>query len=105
MNFPYAEAFLALFLAYMVYSAWAGIDPRYPIGAALALLVATAIVDALGDVATANTLAEYVFFLLGGGVILLLIDHVRESRAGRSAPDSAQTTASQRVTSDSPEER
>lgn|GEM_PF-1512056 len=80
MSFPFVEAFLALLAAYMGYSVWAGLDPRYPIGAALVLLVATAAVDALGSTAAANTLAEYVFFLLGAGVLLLLVDHVRESR-------------------------
>ena len=78
MAFPYTEVFLALLLAYMVYSVWARLDARYPIAAALVLLVATAIVDAAGSLASANTLAEYVFFLLGAGVVLLLIEHVRE---------------------------
>ena len=80
MSFPYLEVFLALLLVYMAYSVWADLDARYPIAAALALLVITAIVDALGNVAAANTLAEYVFFLLGAGVLLLLIDHIRASR-------------------------
>lgn len=77
--FPYTEVFLGLLLAYMVYSVWARMDARYPIAAALALLVVTAVVDALGDYASANTLAEFVFFLLGAGVVLLLIEHVREN--------------------------
>jgi len=81
MSFPYVSAFLILLLAYMIYSEWARLDSRYPIAAALALLVATAIVDAAGAVAAANTLAEYVFFLLAGGVVLLLVDHMREGRA------------------------
>lgn len=78
--FPYLVVFVGLLLVYMGYSVWAGLDARYPIAAALVLLVATAVVDALGNTATANTLAEYVFFLLGAGVVLLLIDHVREGR-------------------------
>lgn len=86
MSFPYVESFLALLVAYMGYSVWAGLDARYPIAAALALLVATAIVDASGNTAAANTLAEYVFFLLGAGVVLLLIDHVRDSRRRSSDP-------------------
>lgn len=77
--FPYTEVFLGLLLAYMVYSVWARLDARYPIAAALVLLVATAVVDALGDIASANTLAEFVFFLLGAGVVLLLVEHVREN--------------------------
>ena len=86
MSFPYVEVFLALLVAYMGYSIWAGLDARYPIAAALALLVSTAIVDASGDTSAANTLAEYVFFLLGGGVVLLLIEHVRESRHSAASP-------------------
>jgi hypothetical protein len=78
--YPFAEVFLALLAVYMVYSVWAGLDARIPIAAALLLLVATAVVDALGNTDAANTLAEFVFFLLGAGVLLLLIDHVRESR-------------------------
>lgn len=85
MSFPYTEVFLGLLLAYMVYSVWVGLDARYPIAAALVLLVATAVVDALGNVASANTLAEFVFFLLGAGVVLLLIEHVREGRRAEGA--------------------
>ncbi len=85
MAFPSTEVFLGLLVGYMVYSVWARLDARYPIAAALVLLVATAVVDALGSTASANTLAEFVFFLLGAGVVLLLIDHVREGR-GTSAP-------------------
>ncbi len=98
MPFPYVEVFLGLLVVYMGFSIWSGLDSRYPIAAALVLLVATAVVDATGNVAIANTLAEYVFFLLGAGVVLLLIDHVRESRrpsgAGRSlAPPTEGKTA------------
>jgi hypothetical protein len=85
VSFPFTEVFLALLVAYMAYSVWAGLDARYPIAAALLLLVVTAVVDALGNTGTANTLAEFVFFLLGAGVLLLLIDHVRESRAAPQA--------------------
>lgn len=93
MSFPFVEVFLGLLAVYLVYSVWAGLDPRFPIAAALVLLVVTAVVDALGDTASANVLAEYVFFLLGAGVLLLLIDHVRESRAsGRPADGLSGTT-------------
>jgi hypothetical protein len=86
VTFPYLIAFLAIFAAYLVYSEWAGLDARIPIAGALALLVVTAVVDAAGDLATANTFAEYVFFLLAGGVALLLVEHLRDARrATRSA--------------------
>lgn len=82
MDVPYTTVFLGLLIAYLAYSVWARLDGRYPIAAALALLVATAVVDAAGDTNAANSLAEFVFFLLAGGVVLLLIEHVR----GRSTP-------------------
>jgi hypothetical protein len=93
VSFPFVEVFLALLVAYMAYSVWAGLDSRYPIAAALILLVVTAVVDALGNTGTANTLAEFVFFLLGAGVLLLLVDHVRESRAA-PRPDTGGLAAS-----------
>lgn len=83
---PYLVVFLALLAAYMVYSGWTGLDPRLPVAGALALLVVTAVVDALGDSSAANTFAEYVFFLLAGGVVLLLFAHVKETRARPLAP-------------------
>jgi peptidoglycan/LPS O-acetylase OafA/YrhL len=87
VTFPYVPAFLLLLAAYMVYSEWARLDSRYLIAGALVLLVATALVDAAGSTDLANTLAEFVFFLLAGGVLLLLVDHLRgEPREGdRSA--------------------
>jgi len=78
MDIPYTTIFVALLVVYLVYSVWARLDGRYPIAAALALLVVTAVVDAVGDVNAANQLAEFVFFLLAGGVVLLLIEHVRD---------------------------
>jgi len=86
MSIPYPLLFLALLLLYMVYSEWAGLDSRYPVAAALGLLVVTAVVDALGNVPAANTLAEYVFLLLAGGVVLLLVDHLRAGRKVVSEP-------------------
>lgn len=86
MTFPFVPAFLVLLAVYMVYSAWARLDPRYPIGAALLLLVVTAIVDAAGSTGVANTLAEFVFFLLAAGVVLLLLDHVLEEPRGGGTP-------------------
>jgi len=88
VGFPYVPVFLVLLLIYMVYSEWVRLDSRYLIGAALLLLAVTAVVDALGATGTANLLAEFVFFLLGGGVVLLLVDHVRERR-GRGLSVSA----------------
>jgi hypothetical protein len=77
MAFPYLLVFGVLLLLYLVYSFWERLDPRYPIGAALVLLVATAVTEAVGAGPAADTLAEYVFVLLVGGVVLLLLDRVR----------------------------
>lgn len=80
----YTALFLALLVAYMAYSIWARLDGRLPVAAALVLLLAAAVLDALGATAAATTLAEFVFFLLGAGVVLLLIEHVRAGRSGAS---------------------
>ena len=102
--FPFTELFAAVLLVYAIYSVWAGLDARLPIAAALVLLVVAAIADAAGATATANTLAVFVFLLLAAGVVLLLVEHVRESRAappgsagtkrvGPQAPDEPERTA------------
>src|SRR5208282_782400 len=105
MAIPYLEVFLALLGVYLVYSVWARLDPRYPIAAALALLVVTAIVDAANAVATANLLAEYVFCLLGGGVVLLLVDHLRPGHAvPASGSDSRGSLGSQGPSAEPPDE-
>ena|SRR5271155_1123253 len=80
MAFPYLDVFGILLAGYMAYSFWERIDPRYPIGAGLLLLVATAVTDALGASDSANVLAEYVFLLLGAGVVLLLLEQLRGRR-------------------------
>ena len=84
------DLFIVLLLAYMVFSVWTKLDARYLVAAALILLVVAAGVDAAGATGTANTLATFVFFLLAGGVVLLLVEHVREARrtprGGRASP-------------------
>jgi hypothetical protein len=82
--------FLAVLAVYVLYSAWARLDSRLPLAAAVALLAATVVSDAVGALGTANVLAAYVFYLLCAGVVLLLIDHIRAERALR-APGSAPT--------------
>ncbi len=91
MAFPYVPAFLALLVVYMAYSEWARLDSRYLIASALVLLVATALVDAAGATDLANTLAEFVFFLLAAGVVGVLLDHQRAAAPApppRTAPRS-----------------
>jgi len=87
VTLPYTDLFIALLGAYMLYSIWERLDSRYPIAGALGLLVVAAVVDAAGATGAANTLAVFVFLLLAGGVVLLLVDHVREGRpTPRSGP-------------------
>ncbi len=100
MAFPYVPVFLALLLAYMVYSQWARLDSRFPIAGALVLLVAAALVDAAGDDPAANILAEFVFFLLAAGIVLLLLDHARAGSGSTSA-----STARDAEATDPPQER
>lgn len=102
MTDPYTVVFLGLLAAYVAYSIWARLDGRLPIAAALVLLVVAAVLDAVGSLAAANTVAEFVFYLLGAGVLLLLVEHVRSSRApgpepaepaaGPEPPDAAHET-------------
>ena len=86
MAVPYLEVFGVLLVGYMAYSFWERIDPRYPIAAGLLLLVATAVTEALGASASADVLAEYVFLLLGAGVVLLLLEQLRGRRNRPATP-------------------
>ncbi len=102
---PYLEIFLALFAIYLGYSAWTRLDARYPIFAALLMLVAAAVADAANAVDLANTLAEYVFCLLAGGVVLLLIEHLRTSGTpSHGAGGSAGSISPQGVAPEPPHE-
>lgn len=84
---PVYDLVLPLILLYLGYLVWTRQDGRYPIALALILLVAAAVSDALGAVDVANTLATFVFFLLAGGVVVLLIEHAREARTAPQAPE------------------
>lgn len=98
----YAGTFLALLAAYVLYSVWAHLDGRLPVGAALLLLLVAALADAAGNGPLANTLAAYVFYLLGAGVFLLLVEHIRESRgrSGSSRPLAGEPGAERRESPD-----
>jgi hypothetical protein len=82
MAIPLLPVFLVLFGAYLLYSVWARLDPRYPIVAGFGLLVVTAGVDLANAGPEANTLAEYVACLLVGGAALLLLERLRQVRRG-----------------------
>ena len=85
MGFPAVPAFLVLLLAYSAYSWWASLDPRYPLFAAFGLLIVSVVLAALGQVGVANTVAVFVFLLLGAGVILMLATFLRERRSARQS--------------------
>lgn len=81
------EVFAAVLAIYLGYSLWAGINSRYPLVMALALLVAASLLDAEGNHGVANTFAAYVLILLLGGAILLIAEYVRSpSRTRGSIP-------------------
>lgn len=84
--FPYVYVFSGLFAAYLGFSVWTRLDPRYPVAAAMALFVFAIVEDAGGNTNTSEALGVYVFILLVGGVALLLVDHVRPSGRARGAP-------------------
>ncbi len=77
MAFSYTYVFVALLVAYMAYSVWARLDARYPVVGALLLLLVAGGFEAAREFHTAELLASYVVLLLGGGLILLWIEHVR----------------------------
>jgi len=87
MTLPFEEIFIAIFAAYLIASGWAHLDSRYPIVLALCVMISDAIVDALGYVSAAATIAEYVVFLLVGGVILLAVDGVRDALRDKPASE------------------
>ncbi len=82
MPLPYLGIFLVLLTVYLAFSVWLRLDSRYPILMALLLLVVAAVEDGLGRAALANSTAAYVFLLLAGGIVLLVVDHLREERPG-----------------------
>lgn len=78
--------FATLLGAYLVTSAWAGLDPKYPIALAALLLIWIAAAEATGNVAVALTLAEFVGLLLAGGILLMVVSHVRKTRRAGTVP-------------------
>jgi hypothetical protein len=77
LTFPFQELFLLLLVGYGVYSAWASLNPRLPVYAALVLLLVAAIADWSGAVGAANNIALDVAFLLMAGVALIALDRWR----------------------------
>ncbi len=100
MTFPYLLLFGILLLVYLGYSFWQRLDPRYPVGAALVLLEVTAFTEAFGASPQADTLAEFVFLLLVGGAILILLDRFRARR--ELLPDGSSSDRRARVAEEEP---
>ena len=106
MTAPYLDLFLGAFIVYLVYSAWTRLDSRFPILAALALIVVAGALDVEGSTARAGTLEEYIVIFLGGGIVLLVVDHVREARQGANPPsESAARVSPDQASPDAPNER
>lgn len=75
---------LLIFLAVLVIFAIKKYDSRIPIGFALILLVLSAVELAFASEAMANTIAIYAYYYLVVGVLLQLIEYVREKpKSGR----------------------
>lgn len=83
MDLGFTELLGGLLIAYVAYSLWAGLDPRYPLVAALVTLLGAFGVQAAGNTAIANDLALDTFLLFVAGLALLVLERVR--RAGRDA--------------------
>jgi hypothetical protein len=92
MAVSYELAFAVLVLAYLIASYWAGLDPRWPVAGAAAIVVATALASVGGNVPLANTLAPYALLLLGGGVVLLIVSPDRPTSARAAPVESAAQT-------------
>ena len=65
----------AIFTAVFAIRRW---EPRIVVGVTLALLIVAAITLAIGRQGAADQMAIYAFYFLTSGVILLLIEHIRE---------------------------
>ena len=62
---------------------WRRYDSRMFVGTAISLLVACAVLLALGDEYHANQVAVWAYYSLATGVLGLLIEYVREERRRR----------------------
>lgn len=79
MALPDYVVFIVVLSAYIWWSERAGLDSRYPFFMAIGLLVAGVLTEMSRDYAAALVLSEFVFFLIAGGIVTLIIDHLREA--------------------------
>ncbi|MBD3155380.1 MAG: hypothetical protein GF368_01870 [Candidatus Aenigmarchaeota archaeon] len=78
-KFSFDEFMFFALLGYVPISIIFSLDPRYPIGIALLLLIICAIVLFQGFEDYANRIAIYAYYGLVVGVILMFVDYVRNS--------------------------
>jgi len=88
-NFIESETLtLAIFLALLIIFAIKKYDPRIPIAFALLLLVLSAIELAVASEDVANMIAIYAYYYLVVGVLLQLIEYIREKpKSGKHEED------------------
>jgi len=78
-KFSFDEFMFFVLLSYVPISLIFKLDPRYPIGLALILLVVCAIVLSQGFEDYANRIAIYAYYGLVIGVLLMFVDYVRNA--------------------------
>ena len=78
-------AFVCLVGAYLVSSAWAGLDSRYPVLMAVGLLICGSLLTYEGNSGLGNEMALFSFFLLFGGVVLLSLDRLSAAKQHRTS--------------------
>lgn len=96
MTIPYQDVFLVLLVGYCGYSLWAGLSPRYPLFAALLLLLAAAGTNWAGATEASNNLGLDAIFVLAAAVGLTSLEIVRARglrprAAGVADPPAADT--------------
>ncbi len=69
---------LLIFLLYFILSIIYKVDPRYPVLAAIGCLILAAVLLALNNEELANKVAIYAYYFLVVGVLLNLIEFMRE---------------------------
>jgi len=85
----FAAIFAVLLGAFLAYSWWARVDPRYPMLGALGGFGVAIVAENFGYRDAANTLALFVFLTAAGGVALMLLTSFRRPAAARDPGDAA----------------
>ena len=72
---------LLIFVLYLILSIIHNIDPRYPIIAAIGCLILSAVLLSVKNEVLANKVAIYAYYFLVVGVILNIIEYIREEKS------------------------